>query len=254
VAASLSSRALLVTYHAVEAGPPPLCIDPELFARHLDAIVESRATVLTVGALAAALRDRRLPERAVAITFDDGCASVAETAGGLLAERGLVATVFCVARHLGGRSDWPSQPDSAPLLRLADAVQLKQLAESGWEIGSHGLDHNVLVDGSEFAESRRALEAATGVPVRSFAFPYGLVASGASTELVRAGYEAACTTRIAPATVASDPMALPRVDAHYLRRPALLRAAFAGRLDLYLRVRAGGARARRLVRKDYVTT
>jgi peptidoglycan/xylan/chitin deacetylase (PgdA/CDA1 family) len=247
------SRALLLTYHAVEPGPPPLCIEPELFARHLDAIVESGATVLTVGALAAALRGRRLPEHAVAITFDDGYSSVAETAGGLLAERGLVATVFCVARRIGGRSDWASQPLSAPRLPLADAAQLKQLAEGGWEIGSHGLDHDVLVDGSELAESRHVLEVGIGVDVRSFAFPYGVVPPGASTELARAGYEAACTTRIAPATAASDQLALPRVDAHYLRRPRLLRAALAGRLELYLRARAGGARVRRLARKDYVT-
>ena len=247
------SRALLLTYHAVEPGPPPLCIAPELFARHLDAIVESGASLLTVGALAAALRGRRLPERAVAITFDDGYASVGETAAGLLAERGVVATVFCVARRLGGQSDWPSRPQSAPLLPLADAAQLKQLAEMGWEIGSHGLDHDVLVDGSELAESRRLLEAATGVEVRSFAFPYGVVPPRASAEVARAGYEAACTTQLAQATSASDPLALPRVDAHYLRRPALLRAALAGRLDLYFRARAAGGRVRRIARKDYVT-
>jgi peptidoglycan/xylan/chitin deacetylase (PgdA/CDA1 family) len=243
------SRALLLTYHAVESGPPPLCLEPELFERHLDVIVESGATVLTVGALAAAIRSRQLPELAVAITFDDGYASVA----GTLAERGLVATVFCVAGRLGGWSDWPSRPASAPRLRLADAAQLGELAAAGWEVGSHGLEHDVLQDGSELAESRLLIQDAVGVPVRSFAFPYGVVPAGATPELMRAGYDAACTTRLALTDADSDPFALPRVDAHYLRRPALLRAALAGRLELYLRARAGGARLRRLARKDYAT-
>src|SRR5262249_16377676 len=110
------TRALVLTYHAIGAGPPPLFVEPSLLATHLDCVVESRATVLTVSRFAAALREGSLPERAVALTFDDGFANVHEEAAPLLAERGLTATVFCVAGHLGGRSDWPSQPPSAPRL------------------------------------------------------------------------------------------------------------------------------------------
>jgi peptidoglycan/xylan/chitin deacetylase (PgdA/CDA1 family) len=137
-------------------------------------------------------------------------------------------------------------------MRLADAAQLRELAAAGWEIGSHGLEHDVLVDSSEFEESRTTLEDAVGVRVRSFAFPYGVVPPNATPTLRAAGYEAACALRLAFADETSDPFALPRVDAHYLRRPALLERVLAGRLELYLRARAGGARIRRLVRKDYV--
>src|SRR6185503_3637537 len=153
--------------------------------------------------------------------------------------------IFCVARRLGGWSGWPSQQPSGPRLPLADAGQLGELAGAGWEVGSHGLDHDVLADGSEFEESRTSLEAAVGVNVRSFAFPYGVVPPNAAPALQAAGYVAACTTRPALADAASDPLALPRVDAHYLRRPALLRGVLAGRFELYLRARAGGARIRR---------
>jgi peptidoglycan/xylan/chitin deacetylase (PgdA/CDA1 family) len=235
--------ALVLTYHALEPGPAPLFCDPALFEQHLEVIHDAGAAMLTVSELAAALHGGSLPERAVALTFDDGYASVAAAAG-----RGVVGTVFALARRLGGWNDWPSQPPAVPRRPLADATQLGALAGAGWEIGSHGLDHARVVSAADLSESRRLLEETLGTSVRSFAYPYG--ASGPSAE--RAGYDAAVTTRLAYVTEAADVYALPRIDAHYLRRPALLRAALAGKLDLYLRGRGAGAKLRRLVRKDYV--
>jgi peptidoglycan/xylan/chitin deacetylase (PgdA/CDA1 family) len=253
------SRALILTYHAVERGSSPLCIEPARLAQHLDCIVASRRRVVTVGALAEAVREDGLPDGAVAITFDDAFASVALEAAPLVAERGLVATVFAVAGHLGGWSDWPSQPSRAPRLPLAGADELAELARRGWEIGSHGFDH-VALDGAqpptihrELADSRRLLECAVQAPVRAFAYPYGVVPDGSRALLQEAGYAVACTTRLAPVADGADVFALPRVDAHYLRRPSLLQAVLAGKLDVYLRARAVGARARRLVRKDYAS-
>ena len=125
----MSVSAVVLTYHAVEPGQGSLFVDPELFAAHLDCIVESGVRVTTVSALGAALRAGSLEDRTVAITFDDGLASVARVAGPLLAARGLVATVFCVAGHLGGTSDWASAPSGSPKLEVACATEL----EVGWK-------------------------------------------------------------------------------------------------------------------------
>ncbi len=253
----MTPRALVLTYHAIAAGPAPLHVDPTLLARQLDCIVDSGATVLNISDLASALRAGTLPPRAVALTFDDAFASVADAAAPLLAERGLQATVFCVSGHLGGFTNWPSQPLSAPRLPLADAATLSELAAAGWEIGSHGVSHEPLARLSadarrkELIESRDVLEQAIGVAVRSFAFPYGAVPAGSQDSLREAGYDAACTTRIASVSVVADPLALPRVDAHYLRRPAILEAVLAGNALGYLGTRRIAARARRLVVRDY---
>jgi peptidoglycan/xylan/chitin deacetylase (PgdA/CDA1 family) len=249
--------ALILTYHAIEAGPAPLCVEPELFRRHADCVAAAGVQCLTVSQLAAALRAGTVPERAVALTFDDGAASVARTAAPLLAERGLVATVFAVAEHLGGRNDWPDEPARSPRLELADAGELAALAARGWEIGSHGLSHVPLagageeVAAREVAGSREVLEQAVGQPVTSFAYPFGLAGGEPVRRRVAETYAAACTTRLDPVRAGDDPLALPRVDVHYVRRPALLRRVLDGGGWGYLGLRRAGARARRRLVPDH---
>ena len=248
----MTTSGLVLTYHAIEPGPPPLCLAPEVFASHLDRLVAEGATALTVSQLADALARDELPARAVAITFDDGAASVARAAAALLAERGLTATVFCVAGHLGGASDWPTQPSAAPRLRLASAGELRGLVAAGFEIGSHGFRHAPLdtddpaVLDRELRESRRVLEDAVGAEVRAFAYPYG-VHSRAARDLARETYAAACGTRLDLVRRGADRFDLPRVDAYYVGKGELL----SGRLGARLRARRLARRARRLVRKDY---
>ena len=75
------SRGLVVTYHAITAGPPPLHVDPELFERHLEALVDAKVTALTVSDLAASLRAGALPDRAVAITSTTARALAARRPG-----------------------------------------------------------------------------------------------------------------------------------------------------------------------------
>jgi peptidoglycan/xylan/chitin deacetylase (PgdA/CDA1 family) len=250
--------ALALAYHAVETGPAPLCTDPALLREHLDVLADCGARTLTVSELAAALAGGELPERGVAITFDDGFASVAEQAAPLLAERGQRATVFCVAGAVGGVNDWPSQPRRAPRRPLADALQLRELADAGLEIGSHGVDHAPLAGAPaaaarwEVVESRAMLEELLQRPVTSFAYPYGAVPGGEIRALLRQTYEAACTTELGTVRAGTDPFRIPRVDVHYVRRPDRLRRALEGSLGGYLRLRRAGARSRRLVRKDYL--
>jgi peptidoglycan/xylan/chitin deacetylase (PgdA/CDA1 family) len=247
----------VLTYHSVAFGPPPLHVDPTLFERHASTLTACGAVPLTVGEVASALRAGSLPERSVAVTFDDGYASVLEHALPALSARGIRATVFPVAGHLGRTSAWPTQPPAAPRLPLLDAAGLRRLADEGWEIGGHGIEHRPLrgLRGDdvaiELARCRSALSEATGVEVRSFAFPYGSVPAGSAAALAAAGYTAACGTRASHVVPGSDPLLLPRVDAHYLRDPARLARAAAGGAGAYLGVRRVASRVRRLVRADH---
>ncbi len=250
----MSRGALILTYHAIEEGPAPLCLEPDLFRAHLDCLADLGAATLTISELSCALRAGELPPRAVAITFDDGCASAARVAAPMLAERGQKATFFCVSGYLGGWNNWPTQPRRMPRLALASGEELGELAQAGFELGAHGMEHAPLADASaelawqELHESKIALEGAADTSVRSFAYPYGVVPSEVARALANELYIAACAGTVARVVPGTNLLALPRVDVHYIRRPATLKRAVAGSLDPYLRMRGLAGRIRRNLR------
>ena len=247
--------ALILTYHAIEEGPAPLCVAPRVLRSHLDVLARSGAEMLTVSELLERMAE--LPERAVAITFDDGFRSVVEEAAPMLHARGMPATVFAVAGHLGADNGWLTQPPKAPRRPLASGGELAALVDEGWEIGSHGLDHAPLTGAAgvllerELVTSREQLEAIVEAPVRSYAYPYGALPGPEGRQVVEREYASACTTELGAVEEGADPHALPRVEIHYLRRPALLARALEGSLSTYLSARRVGARARRLIRRDF---
>jgi peptidoglycan/xylan/chitin deacetylase (PgdA/CDA1 family) len=257
----MSARALVLTYHAVEAGPPPLCIDPALLRAHLDVIAESGVRAIGLGELADDLRRGGPKKPSVAITFDDGFASVPDTAAPLLLDRGIPATLFCVAGHLGSQNDFATDPPSAPKLPLANADSLAAMVAEGFDLGSHGTQHTPLKLADEdpaalrreIVASKEALEQETGHRVAWFAPPYGSRPGPHGRALIEATYEGACGDGLRLVDASADPYRVPRVDAHYLRRPALLRWVLGGGRG-YLPLRRLGARARRTVRQDFVAS
>jgi peptidoglycan/xylan/chitin deacetylase (PgdA/CDA1 family) len=253
-------RVLILTYHAIERGPTPLCVDPDLFARHVDAVVASGARVLTVSQACAELRAPSSSEPIVVFTFDDGFESVARAAAPVLGAHGIAATVFCVAGHVGGLNDWSSDRSGGHRSRLATVEQLRDLVAAGIEVGSHGSSHlpaslaGIREIGDEVHASQASLEGLLGTRVRAFAYPYGARPSPEYSLAVRSTYDSACTTRLGYAASDADVFSLPRVEAHYLRRVELLQRAVDGKLGPYLAVRRVAARARRAVYPDFRET
>ncbi len=94
----------------------------------------------------------------------------------VLARYGFGATVFPLAARLGGVNTWDPAGPRKPLMT---ARQVRQAAEAGMEIGSHGLRHISLPSASgaaltaELENSRAVLQAASGQPVAGFCYPFG---------------------------------------------------------------------------------
>lgn len=170
--------------------------------------------------------------RTLAVTFDDAYSSVADLAYPILSDLGLPGTVFAVSdfgdgsRLLGwpGIEQWHGGPHQAEL-RCADWTALAELADAGWEVGSHTCSHPRLtqIDDADLArellDSRLACEAGLQRPCRSLAYPYGDVNARVIAATREAGYEVAGSLPSRPA--GSEPMDWPRIGIY--RRDSLRR-------------------------------
>jgi peptidoglycan/xylan/chitin deacetylase (PgdA/CDA1 family) len=97
--------------------------------------------------------------------------------------------------------------------------EVRTLAADGLvTIGAHTVTHpqlSALEKDScqrEISDSKSDCEALTGAAVTSFAYPYGDFDDKAREAVLAAGFAFACSTRPAPATMASDLLALPRIQ------------------------------------------
>ena len=131
----------------------------------------------------------------VGLTFDDGYSDFMHYALPVLARYGFAATVFPLAARLGGTNTWDPGGPRKPLMT---ARQVRQAAEAGMEIGSHGLRHISLpsADGAaltaELENSRAVLQAASGQPVAGFCYPYGDADMRVVDAVRTAGYSYGC--------------------------------------------------------------
>lgn len=264
----MSARLPILTYHVVGGGRSPLVTPPALFARQVAALARAGWRTLRVEEIAAHLRGGRpLPDKTLAITFDDGDESFAEYAWPLLREHGLGATLFVVAGRLGARAAWdgawreeegsgparagddqrPARPGDGR--RLLGAEALRRLAAEGVEIGAHSATHPRLPGlpsgrlAEETAGACRTLEEVVGQPVRVFAYPYG-AHDAAAREAAGTVCAGACTTRLGFVRRGSDPLLLERIDAHYLRNAAVIARLDGAAARAYLALRAAARRAR----------
>ena len=137
----------------------------------------------------------RDPAALVGLTFDDGYQDFVTYAMPVLQRYGFTATVFVLAGRLGDHDAW-NRPGPHKALLTAD--QVCQAAQSGMEIGSHGLDHVALPEAddtrlsAETVRSRAILWELIGQQIRGFAYPYGHVDARVVNAVQAAGYDYAC--------------------------------------------------------------
>lgn len=216
-------RAVL-TYHSIDGSGSPISVDRSSFERHVAWLGSGEVPVISLDAMVAGDGG----PSAVALTFDDAFANLADGPIDSLLARGLPATVFVVSEHAGRSNAWGGRPDpQVPTLPLLDWPALGRLAEAGIAIGSHTRTHPRLPTRSEahvedeLAGSAERIERELGQRPTLFAYPFGAT-SPTVVAGVRRHYRVAVTTEHRALRPAEDAHQVPRLDAYYFRRAGIL--------------------------------
>jgi peptidoglycan/xylan/chitin deacetylase (PgdA/CDA1 family) len=195
---------LVLCYHAIsDRWPATLAVAPGHLEEQVDVLARRGYRARTFSEALAASDG----ERSVAITFDDAYRSVFEFAFPVLRALGAPATVFVPTALVGtdapmswpGIEQWLDGPHASELVGMSWA-ELGELAEAGWEIGSHTRSHARLteLDGHDLAVelcgSREECERRLVRACRTLAYPYGAV----DVRVMRAAHEAGYLAAAAP--------------------------------------------------------
>lgn len=221
-----SGTSVVLLYHRI--GRPRLgslvagqYVAPSLFRRELDFLTTHGWRQVSLSEMI----EKRGSEAAhgeneFCLTFDDGYLSVYEHARPALQDRGMTATVYVVAGSVGGINGWDRSAGDheEPMM---SAAQVRELAESGFEIGSHTLTHPHLTEVDddqlrrELQDSKRALEDIIGKEVTSFSYPYGDYDSRVLDTAIDAGYKNAVATRLGVVLDGTSAFEVPRVNVRW---------------------------------------
>ncbi|MEV1048107.1 polysaccharide deacetylase family protein [Streptomyces sp. NPDC049916] len=201
----------ILTYHSVtDPGDDPygITVSPRRLDEQLAWLRSRRLTGVGVGEL---LRAEAAGRRGlVGLTFDDGYADFLHEALPVLRRHGCRATVFVLPGRPGGVNEWDPLGPRKPLLTHE---QIRQIAEAGMEVGSHGLYHQDLTTlpdeelRRETRESRELIGDLTGTAPEGFCYPYGILDPRVTEAARSAGYGYGCA--LAPGPLLSR-FALPR--------------------------------------------
>jgi peptidoglycan/xylan/chitin deacetylase (PgdA/CDA1 family) len=176
----------ILLYHQI--APPKdnsrYYVTPEDFEKQLQLLHNWGYTTITLEMLSQAIEEGAdLPPRPMLITFDDGNMNNYTTAFPIMQKYGYTGVMYVVGTYV-----------DAELFMTSE--QIKEMVAAGWEVGSHSMRHRDLtaLDESEqkyeIVQSRKLLEKKLDLPIRSFAYPFGLF----NPSIVEMTYDAGYTT------------------------------------------------------------
>jgi peptidoglycan/xylan/chitin deacetylase (PgdA/CDA1 family) len=214
-------RKVILLYHSVGGGRE--ATSTEAFREHLG-VIAGMGRLLS---LAEILADRSRENIAVAITFDDGYATLLDRASAVLTEFGCGAAVFLNAGEIADETRRSSRTEDGyyPGEEFLTWHDVDVLYAAGWQIGSHGVHHVDLSTADtatvreELDTSKQIIELRLGKACDMFAYPWGRNNIRLRSEVTSAGYRYAFTGSHESVTAKSDPFALPRINVakDYLR-------------------------------------
>lgn len=185
----------ILMYHHIDYLPSgvskewqDLTVSPETFEKQMEYLFQQNYQPITFRQFLYFIEGGgELPEKSLIITFDDGWKNQYTYAFPILKKYNFPATFFIVVNQIGGSlfMDWK---------------QLKDLLNSGMEIGSHTMSHPNLKKLTssqliyEIENSKTILEKNLNYRIEVFAYPYGIFDSRIVEAVRKADYKMARTT------------------------------------------------------------
>ena len=222
-----------------------LRVSPHRFERQLAWCRDQGWTFMTMAELAAS--KGQCPRKTVVLTFDDGYADNYLHALPLMQRYGAKGTLYLVAdRHDRDWSTYKKAHHNSGELRdepkLSDE-QVQTMLDSGcFELGGHTFTHANLSRLSEkerereIGASRIHLERLYGMPVTSFAYPFGIYTAADVSAAEVAGYTNAVTT-------------IDGIETDFAQRPFEVRRVKISGKDNFLAFRIRMRRGKRGIKK-----
>ena len=182
---AFANSAVILMYHRFgEDKYPSTNIKIEQFKRHIQEFSSSHYNILPVSKILTSLKNnQKLPDRTVGITIDDGYKSIYKEAWPRLKKAKIPFTIF---------------PSTGPITRGSSKhvtwAELKEMVESGVEIGGHTVSHHHMVDTprlkneTELFESNNLLKKILGKPPKIFAYPFGEASNDIYDVVTSSGY------------------------------------------------------------------
>lgn len=209
-----AQRRIVLLYHSI--GGSPFALAEPAFRKQMEWL----ASAAEIVPLAAILADRGSAPLQVAITFDDGYASLHAAAFPILRDVGATATVFLNTGWIGTQTRKASDPAQGhyPQEKFLLWREVADLAGAGWGVGSHGADHLDLmvqedsVVRMQLKDSRVRIEGVLSACSPVFSYTWGRHTPHLRRLVAESGYTHAVAGVHGPLTDTTDPMAIPRID------------------------------------------
>ena len=188
-----------------------LNINPALFEQQLKSFQQEGYTTYFAKEIPDILNGKiQLKGRSVILTFDDGYEDFYSVVVPLLTKYQMKGTDYVINDYIGRKG-------------FLTKKQLQEMVKNPYvEIGSHTLDHVYLktvpdtLAIKQITESKKGLEDLLGVPVVTFAYPYGAVGVDTPTLVKQASFSAAMGTNFGQIHSKETIFNLTRIRAGYL--------------------------------------
>ena len=207
-------RDIVLLYHSV--GDSPWAVRTAQFGTQIEWLSE----VAQIVSLAELMTDAPDAPLRVAVTFDDGYASLYRVVRPIARAARLRPAVFLNTGFVGGSSRRKSEPRSGhyPQEEFLLWNEVEQLLADGWTIGSHGVTHLDFtradddVVRAQLRQSKAVLERNVSVPCNYFAYTWGRNSRHLQELVTEAGYLYAFAGVHAAVGAHYNPMAVPRIN------------------------------------------